>query len=237
MPLIERRKENSAVSLADDAYSLLSIGAACRTRYQIDRFMEKVAPSYTPTSYFFDWLFGGGLKGVTNLLERDLTITPDDIAVVGREGGFLPHDKASGMAFFHDFGTPAKHWATEEECRNALASNMEQSISKYAHLSAKTRSLLSERNVALVYLPSQDEYASLATVAPNLLDLLKRKFGRNYLFVNVIEDNKHEPVSRAGIVNIQVKDKESPKTGTPGWWEGWDESWAAGFSSAFVYRE
>ena len=235
MPLIERWRASFMTATPEDAYSLLSIGKACRTRYQIDRFMETVSPNYQATRYFFDWLYKGGITGVINLVERDFRIEPADIVVGEFNGEFLPRDKDSGMAFLHDLGTLDEPWKQFEDCRRAIAENIGESIRKYSYLGAKTRSLLSRQNVALVYQSDDAEQRDLRGHIDHLLALLRTKFGRNYIFVNVVEEGA-APIFGDSIVTTYVQDSKSPKNGTPHSWQGWDESWSKALSSVFVYR-
>jgi hypothetical protein len=84
--------------------SLVSIGSACRSRHQIDKFLFKIKSNYQAESYYFDWLMMGGLNGVINVLRRGFEIAPSMISLHNSGSKFIPMDTLSGHTFLHDFG-------------------------------------------------------------------------------------------------------------------------------------
>lgn len=223
-----------SLSGTDVSFSLMSIGSFCRTRYQIDQFMSKVSPDYKGSSLFFDWLKYGGLQGVINLFDRDLSLIKGDIVTGAHNGRFLPLDKESGMVFLHDFGAQNKPWESHLDCRLAIDEHMDKSLAKYRHLASKTNTYLSQSNVALVYHGMVSEQAHLPILIDDLLLLLSHKYEKNYIFINVIEDGIGNHIVGDRILTVAMTDDRNPKNGTPRWWEGWDESWHRAFSSIFM---
>ena len=214
-------------------YSLMSIGNFCRTRYQIDQFMNSVSPGYEPVSLFFDWLFLGGLLGVIDLFRRDFEIVEDDIGVHSGKEGFIPRDKRSGMGFRHDFGTRHEPWESLDECRLHMANEMKDSLEKFRYLAVRTRAFMAEKNVALIYQSRKSEQRHLHLLAQQLLQVIRSKYSGQFLFVNVIEEGKGVSLFGESIVTVAVNDDGCPKNDTPEWWQGSDESWSRAFSSIF----
>lgn len=201
------------------------IGGACRTRYQIDKFMSKVNKKYKAESYYFDWLMMGGVAGVTNIFSRGFEISPTMIELHDGGGRFVPKDRLSRHAFLHDFG--AGWWESDHaQAMSRLNQNMEQTIEKYRYLGRKTDALLrSNVDVALVY------HGPAADAAwDNLLRALFDRYRKQVPIVNVIElETKATQVD--GIYTTFIDDTHSPKRGRPIEWQGWDESWHSAFSS------
>ncbi len=207
--------------------TLVSIGANCRVRYQIDQFLKKNDRQTEINWYFFDRLTGGNLEGVINIIERDFVLRPEDICVVEKKGKFAPGDKRSGFLFFHDFGIKHKFSESYAECESALLSEFEKSIRKYTHLGKKTKELLmSNQEVCLLFYGRSTE-----ELFECLRKVLRHKFNKEFMIVNVL-DRKETLTGRIDSVpTVFVDEENSPKLGTPQEWEGWDESWEAAFAT------
>ena len=204
---------------------LISIGKACRTRYQIDKFLTKIKPSYEAESFYFDWLMMGGVSGVTNVFFRGFSINPETIKLSEHNGQYLPKDMESGHVFMHDFGF--RGWETDYQIAlNRLQENMADSVKKYRYLGQKTEALLkSETSVALVYQGSASEEAW-----EKLLRTLFDRYKKAIPIVNAIELDQTATLAE-GILTIFTDDSHSPKNGTANQWEGWDEKWYSAFNS------
>jgi hypothetical protein len=209
--------------------NLVSIGSTCKTRFQIDRFLKAIDPGRRPTTYFFDGLMGGNIKGVINIIERDFVLRPGDICVVERAGKFIPCDRLSGFVFLHDFGTKDACWSSRAECESALAAAFDLSMAKYTYLGKKTADFLAgDPAICVVYYGAcgLDDFA-------NLLSVLLRKFGKEFTIVNVL-NGKPMPVTRNGaVLTVFVDDDNSPKFGTSREWEGDDGSWDAALGALY----
>lgn len=205
----------------------LSMGRDCRPRFQIDRFMTAHFAGYQPEAYFFDHLMKGGLPGVANLIERDFQLGPDDVALDEVGGQFIPRDRASGMAFLHDFGCVHKLWDDRAAGEAALAAAMPDSLAKFAHLGQKTRALLAgAAEVVLIYLGPGTE-----ADFRRLQQVLATRYRKHFLLVNVLQQGEDAPaVTDGSVLNLWVNDREGPKIGTPQAWTGNDDSWDAALS-------
>ena len=81
------------------------------------------------------------------------------------------------MASRLDFGSPDDPWKKFDDCRRAIAENIDQSIQRYSYLAAKARTLLSRQNVALVYQSEGAEQRDLIGHIDHFPNLPRRKFG------------------------------------------------------------
>lgn len=205
----------------------MSIGSNCRPHFQIGRYMGQAFPHYQPPPFFFDKLGAGDLPGVIKLVERDFRLAREDLYVFEGGGQFVPRDRASGMAFLHDFGCPNRLWDDRDACEAAMLSECEASLAKYQGLAENTRRVLAgPLQVALVYLGTATRDGFLA-----LKSVLRERYGKDFLILNVLEQNlRHLAVTDGTVVPVFVNDAESPKRHTPQEWQGWDASWAAALS-------
>lgn len=184
--------------------------------------MSKLNSDYVSQSFYFDYLMGGRLSGVINVIERNFVISEKDILLrrLAGKNQYIPRDLLSGHEFLHDFGSG---WLVDEDensAKDRLCKNMQDSINKYQHLGEKTLALLGGvQNVALLYYGIEKEEKWTC-----LRETLKSKFGRDFIIVNLIEMND-PPVILEGIVTLQVDDLHSPKIGTQYAWQGWNQSW------------
>ena len=204
---------------------LISIGGACRTRYQIDSFCKKNINDYVSESYYFDWLMMGGIQGVNNVISRGFEISPPNIVLFEAGGKFIPQDKISGHTFLHDFG--GGWWEGDyKKALSRLNENMEQTIHKYEYLGRKTDAILkSDCEVGLIY-----HGQCLDSSLNDLLKIIFHRYGRYIPVINIKESNQ-EASSVDGIHTAFVDDNNSPKLGHTNEWEGWDESWYAALTS------
>lgn len=62
---------------------LISIGSACRTRYQIDSFLKRALLDYKPTSFFFDYLMMGGVRCLSKKMSEFLKRPISSLKVAG----------------------------------------------------------------------------------------------------------------------------------------------------------
>ncbi|MFA7431358.1 MAG: hypothetical protein WCZ23_14465 [Rhodospirillaceae bacterium] len=188
--------------------------------------MEKLDPSYSPSSFFFDYLMDGGLGGVIDIISRDFTITKEDIDILESKGKFIPREKSSGFIFLHHFGTLHQWWNSHEECILAIRNSLDESLAKFSHLGAKTQQLLSGgQRVGLVFAGQEP-----GERFRQLQELLQSKYGRDHLIVNVLERGQEHSVDDGSVLNLFVDDALSPKKGTPQAWQGWDDTWFAALS-------
>jgi len=203
---------------------LVSIGTACRTRVQIEKFLSKKNENYIASTYFFDWLMSGNLNGVINILERDFIITKDDIEVfLVNQSSFIPRDYKSGFYFLHDFGAKNKFFDSHKACEIAIKNGYEESLKKYDYLAKKTRALLQDsRKVTLVYAGYETTENFI-----RLKKLLEEKFSNKKINIaHILESrNLDHPIKDGSVFNLYVDEDHSPKKGTAYEWEGWDESW------------
>jgi hypothetical protein len=206
--------------------TLVSIGANCRVRYQIDQFLQKNGRKDEISWHVFDRLMGGNLEGAINIIERDFIMLPEDIYIAEHEGKFVPGDRNSNFLFFHDFGIKHKFSDSREECESALALAFDASMRKYRYLGRKTAELLgSEKEVCLLFYGRSTEASFM-----RLRDVLRRKFGKEIMIVNVLDREDGPDGTIASVTTVFVDEDKSPKRGTPHEWEGWDESWEAAFA-------
>lgn len=206
-------------------HALISIGDACRTRYQLDSLMLSRFPDYKTSSYCFDYLMMGGLPGVINLLQRDFLMTEDDICIFDNGGKFAAQDKNSGMVFLHDFG--ASHWwDSYDHCEAAIRSTMHSTLDKYQYLGSKTKALLMQDSTfGLVYYGSAKK-----NDFERLKEVVEANYSKNFYLIHVTEAGTQNLQNYDDLVlSVTVNDSNSPKIGTPREWEGWDESWQKAF--------
>ena len=199
----------------------ISIGNNCKPRYQLDRFMFHHFPKFRRTAFFFDWLMGGELSGVINIIERGFLLKNEDIFIDDNNGKFIPRDKNSGFSFLHDFGTQHRHWETYEDCEAALNLSIDKSLEKYKYLALKTNQLLaSNLNVGLLYYGSEQQNKFSL-----LQEILVKKYNKKFILLNVLEEGTLPSVINGSVQNLFVNDSSSPKNGSPLEWEGCDQSW------------
>lgn len=200
--------------------NLISIGSACRTRYQIDLFHKKRLSNYKPTSYFFDYLMMGGVAGVLSHINRDLKLMDGDIIVGERNGRFLPMDKNSGMFFLHDFGSSNSWWSSYDECASAIESNLHESLNKFNYLGEKTSNALRNGGcIALIFhgVATQKSFDALS-------EAVRSRFTNDFILVNILEESELDNRC-AAVLTLTVNDADSPKKGKPTEWQGCDKSW------------
>jgi len=222
---------------SDNKYShintLVSIGTACRTRYQIEKFMSKRIDflNFWTGSNYFDYLMGGGVAGVANVISREFEIQPAYIELANINNKFIPKDRLSNHLFLHDFGD--SWWNSNfENSVTELNVHMEKTIQKYQYLGKKTNSLLkSDQSVALVYhgKAPDDQWNKLKeTIIDN--------YGKEIPIINILELNQKESIIDGAFFTLFINDDNSPKKGLPSEWQGWDESWFSAFSSLDILK-
>lgn len=199
---------------------LLPIGGACQTRHQIERYLKKTYEIKQPAC-FFDWLGLGGVRGVKKMIEQDFLLKPSDFVVksVYIENHFTPIHEPTGFRFQHDFGTTKESRQNKDIAMKTMADNMEISLSKYKHLSDRTRRILSSgKTIGLAY------HGTTSIEKINeLMGLLKNKFNSEFYFINIIEPVKTKKIYGNNIISIEI-DNSSVK-GTAGEWMGDNTSW------------
>ncbi len=209
--------------------TLVSIGACCKTRHQIDQFLKKRDQHSAVTSYFFDSLTGGNIEGVIDIVQRDFVLRADDMCVFEYDGKFVAGDRSSKLLFFHDFGGNHEWWLTRAQCESALEKNLDDSLRKYVYLGQKTAALLhSKKDVCLLYYGRGTEELFL-----NLQEVLQSKFGEKIMIVHVTDQKEEMPIEKGAIPTVFVDEANSPKSGTSRQWEGWDEAWDAALTTLF----
>ena len=201
---------------------MISFGRNCRTRYQLDMFMKSKHPSYTPSSYFFDWLMSGGLTGVINIIERNYLINLDDIkSIEVAKDQFAPCDTKSGFVFIHDFGSNGV-FNNFDDCDLAIKNSFSTSQEKYRYLGRKTDEFFKKNDDAIIIYSGPESSMTIE----KLNNLLMEKYNKTYILAHILESNNTlHPIVNDNTLNYFVDEENSPKKGTSQEWEDNDESW------------
>lgn len=209
---------------------LLSIGSACKTRYQTERLMKKKDETWNQNRYFFDWLMQGGIKGVHRAFEQDLRLHASEFEVVKFNDKYIPQHIRSSLMFLHDFGMPRISRNSYDETVQTMNENSEATIEKYNHIRNKTKELLeSSLNVAMVF------YGPIGVNETiNLLNTLKEQYSKDFHVINVIEKSRQwARNSHPSITNFEVND-DIVGNGEDSW-RGSDAEWDKIFSEVSFY--
>jgi len=131
----------------------LSLGAACKTRYQLDRFFSKRKPGYQPIKGYFDWLWGGGFDGVSKAFMSNFAIDKEDFVVKNAGGTTQVFNIKTGFYFLHDFVFSKNALLDLSLANLEMAEQLDNFIEKYQYLGSKTIELVRENNLlCLVYI-------------------------------------------------------------------------------------
>jgi len=139
------------VDRSDVLPNIISLGSNCRTRFHIERVLRARYPDVSYPTFFWDWLDGGGAKGVIWCLKTDFALCADDFTVhrPAPWTPFVPLHGPSGFVFHHDFGGASDDGET---ARVRLSQALEAGLSKFRYLAARTRSaLMSDRPLTCTY--------------------------------------------------------------------------------------
>ncbi|MGB3424326.1 MAG: hypothetical protein WBF84_12140 [Castellaniella sp.] len=207
--------------------TIISLGRACRTRFQIDAFLSRKYESFKKETYFFDWLMRGGSQGVAFAFKNNLTFNQENIKILEINNQFLPVDTITKFAFLHDFGEH-QWFHSEEDCRGAIARGIDAFLERYAYLGKKTiNHMRSAEKLLLVYhgrCESEDFYSIKSTISG---------INRNFNFANFIEFGETHRTHDPAVINLFVHDNQNPKKGTADEWKGDDASWGKAFTEVF----
>lgn len=199
---------------------LLPIGAACQTRYQIERFLYQFHNVKQP-SCFFDWLGLGGIPGVRKIIEMDFLLKKNDFSVKSlyRDEHFTPIHEPSGFRFQHDFNSNEKNRKTEGLAYDNLNKNILKTLEKYRYLGKRTDDILrSNLNVGLIYHGKIKKEE-----VEELFNTLYRKYGKHYYLINVMNKGDEKPIDLDRVISIVVDNSEVKELSNA--WQGSNESW------------
>lgn len=204
---------------------LLSFGSACKTKFQIDRYLLKVKKNYNSEAFYFDWLMVGELKGAINLIRRGFYIDHSFIKLHEFNKQFIPRDIYSNHLFLHDFGFSGGE-SNLENAKKLLENNIDEGIKKYQYLGEKTHSILkSNQRIGIVYYGNHED-----SLWNELTLALKSTYRKKFLIINVLEKNVSKS-NHKDIITIFVDDDNLKKVGTEFEWQGSEDSWYQAFSS------
>lgn len=131
----------------------LSLGNACKTRYQLDRFFTARKPNYQPMKGYFDWLWGGGIEGVIKAFNCNLSISKDDLIVCNIGGTTQVCDVNTGFYFLHDFTFSNNALNDLKLANSEMILQLDQFLIKYDYLASKTLKLVHDNDLlCLVYI-------------------------------------------------------------------------------------
>lgn len=200
---------------------LMSIGRACRTRFQLERMWKQSHSAEEFPSFWFDYLMSGGISGVTKIIENDFRIHSSEFVL---DDYNIPFHHPTGFHFLHDFGSSKAVRGTRDVAMRHFLDAMPTALEKFRYLGEKTNSLLqSGGNIGCVY-HGEMQLRDLE----KLLWLLKTRYKRDFVIINVVDINEAlDPFSMDQVITLKVDD--SSTNGTPDEWMGCNESWDHAF--------
>ena len=88
------------------APNIISIGSICMTRYQIERYLNLHHNGFRCITFFFDWLYLGGVRGVKYMLDHKFKLFASEFSpyYVINQDLFIARHQPSGFGFLHEFG-------------------------------------------------------------------------------------------------------------------------------------
>lgn len=207
----------------------ISLGNACRTRYQIDRIFGKRDPAYRPTKGFFDWLWGPEMKGVIRALRNDLKISPSDLVVEHVANVLQVRDLSTGFYFLHDFHFSDRAVLNISVAHEEMCAQKEAFLQKYNYLAEKTRAAaVGADSVCYVY------HGALAPeVAQEFFLAMREVFNRRPVLLNIVPEHCGHLDSLAledcdGLWLVRRVDDRAAR-GSSNEWKGVDASWDLAF--------
>lgn len=204
--------------------NMISLGAFCRTRYQLERIIKPLRSSFSDAypTYFWDWLYMGGASGAAWCIENDFQMNRNDFTIshLPAENLFLPVHVPSGYHFLHDFGGAA------EDLDSAIAGFQEaydNSSNKFSYLARRTSAIIySIEPAAFIF------YGTMPDVyAIKLAKLLNANGVERFLVNLIVSGNVGESPSLPGdpaILRICFDDENHDKPAAHAW-QGSDSAW------------
>jgi hypothetical protein len=200
--------------------NMISLGSACRTRYQLERIYKPMSPLPTVNypAFFWDWLYMGGAAGVIWCIENNFTMHKDEFTIghLPGENLFVPVHSPSGFHFLHDYG------GGSHDMNRAIASfkrDYDCSASKFSYLADRTvRFIESAKPCAFIFRGAMHNDHAIR------LGQLVGANGVERFLVNLVGPNDNDQCSplpeHPGILRIYFDDETSGQS-----WQGIDSSW------------
>jgi hypothetical protein len=208
--------------------NVLSLGGACQTRFQIERWLRATQPSLDYPTFFFDWLYLGGIKGVIWMLENGFSLFETDFQIhhIHDQSLFVPRHRPSGFAFMHDFGGYAKTY----ECAEAgMHKAMHNSLTKFNFLARRTKALI-ESSIPLSFI-----YQGQVGVPESVkLSQLLSNGVTQRMVINVLsQDLKCNLASLSNVHFMYIDEKSHGKDQSLAW-TGNDQAWDSIFQQMSI---
>lgn len=199
---------------------LLSIGTACKTRYQIERYLKNTIPDYEYPSCFFDWLISGSIICFQKTIIRDFKLNANEFICnsFAREDNFVPLHEPTGLRFYHELGSIDE---VRKNCATAnleMQKNMPEFLEKINYIGNRRNRILASRyNIGLVfYGPLENNQKE------NTLSLLNEKYAKNFSIIHVNKSIQQEELD-AEHLNFRIDEKAIIDANNE--WKGLDQKW------------
>lgn len=199
---------------------LLPIGSSCQTRYQVERFLNKKYKLKQPAC-FFDWLGLGGIKGVTQLIDNDFLLEPEEFQVksIYSKNNFAPIHIPSGFRFQHDFGLTPDIKKDQQQVENCMKQYMTDTLIKYKYIGDRTRNILSSgRHIGLIYRGriKSEQIKELSVV-------LSKNFDSQFYILNILKKGlENNFIHHEMVINIVINEDDNEEKSD---WRGNDREW------------
>lgn len=206
----------------------VSLGNNCKTRHQIDRVFSTRVTGYQPAKGYFDWLWGGGIDGVTKIFKNKFEISVNNLIVKKIGGTSQVYDESTGFYFLHDFVFSEIGLTDLEHANREMLSQFNEFSQKYSAMADKTKAYFKNiDDVCFVY------YGCITrTQIEDFFTITAEIFGFKPMLLNIVDFNdqthKDEIWGYEDILKIRIVNDESVK-GTPSEWMGFNESWDNAF--------
>lgn len=203
----------------DEFDFLMSIGTACKTRYQIERHIKTQIPTYKYPSCFFDWLISGSIICFQKTIKRNFDLNANEFTCnsFSRENNFVPLHEPTGLRFYHELGSTPETRKNYEVANREMRCNMSFFLEKFRFISQRTDWILSSKyNIGLVYYGSLNENDKIET-----LHLLNEKYNKNFSIIHVTQSSTEE----FDINSLRFQINESLIKNTENEWKGMDCKW------------
>lgn len=211
----------------------LSIGDACKTRHQIDRYFKCKYTNYQPSKGFFDWLWGPGIEGVTAAFRQHLKIHPSNLSLRKAGGTIQVQDMSTGHYFLHDFKFSDSLGLEIDGYRTEFLEQTPDFLKKYSHLATKTLDLITgTSSVCLVY-HGEISHES----ATEFFSTMEELFSRRPFLLNIIQESTTHTNERNTEFEdcwITRKVNDNATKGTANEWKGVDSSWNNALKDFFI---
>ena len=194
---------------------VVSLGSDCATRHHIDRALKIIQPSYTPETFFFDWLWRDrGFESNIIAMRDRLVLEKNDFELKQVGGSYQAYHFKTGFYFLHDFEFTNNTLNTRDLVQREFDEQYHEFNLKQQYLGQKTFDLVTSDKRLLFIFTKQD-------ISQDQVNEFFSKVGNNSWLLHLPELNLATSMPfHDRLISKQISHQGTDWTGNH---QSWDE--------------